>query len=139
MSSPKAITESAEQEAVIPIQEGVIPIIDEQIVVNKHTVKTETVRLQKTIHQRQELVDVPLISTSYDVQRVAFDIPIGHLPQVRQEGDTTVYSIVEERPVVTKQLFLIEEVRVTRTTTERIDTQAVTLQRQDLEITRETL
>ena len=132
MSSSNVTTESVELETVIPI-------IDEQIVVNKHTVATETVRLQKTIHQRQEFVDVPLTSTSYDVQRVAFDIPIGHLPQVRQEGDTTVYSIVEERPVVTKQLFLIEEVRVTRTMTERIETQAVTLQRQDLEITRETL
>ena len=34
------------------------------------------------------------------------------VPPVRQEGDVTIISIVEERAVVTKQLFVVEEVVV---------------------------
>ena len=62
--------------------------------------------------------------------------PVDAPPPVRQEGDTTVYSLVEEQLVLTKQLVLREELHVTRRDTERRDNRTVTLQRETIEVTR---
>lgn len=46
-------------------------------------------------------------------------MPVGRqveaTPAVREEGDVTIYPVMEERLVVEKRLFLKEELRVTRT------------------------
>lgn len=114
-----------------------IPLIEERLEVGKRTVATGIVRLQKTVQEFQAAVDEPLAVRTYDIERVRLDRPVEEVPEVRLEGNTTVYPLVEERLVLTKQLILKEEVRVTRRDTERRETQVVTLRREHLVVERE--
>ncbi len=97
--------------------EGTIPLIEEQLNVTTRTRSTGVVRLEKHNEPRVEAVEVPLTSTAWKVQHVAVNRVVEVTPEVRQEGDTTIYPVMEERLIVTRQLVLREEVHVTRTAT----------------------
>ena len=117
----------------------VIPIIEEQLHVGKQTVETGKVRLIKSVGEYQETHNEPLAIRTFDIERIALNQPVDTAPQVRHEGATTIYPVVEEQLVLTKRLILKEEVRVTQRDTERRDTQVVTLRREHIEVERETL
>ena len=115
----------------------VIPIIEEQLHVGKQTIETGKVRLVKTVGEYHETLNEPLAIRTFDIERVAFNQPVDSAPQVRHEGATTIYPVVEEQLVLTKRLILKEEVRITQRDTERRDTQVVTLRREHLTVERE--
>ena len=127
--------------AVDLVQDGsvLIPLIEEQLVVGKQTVQTAKVRLQKTVQLYEEALNEPLAVRTYDIERIVLNRPVDTAPAVREEGLTTIYPLVEEQLVLTKQLILKEEVRVTRRDTERRDTQVVSLRREHLLVEREPL
>ena len=113
-----------------------IPIVEEQLAVGKRTIETGKVTLEKLVHEYEETLDVPLAIRSFDIERVVVNRPVDAAPQVRHEGDTTVYPLVEEQLILTTQLILKEELRVTKRDTERRDTRTVTLKRESIEVTR---
>ncbi len=117
----------------------VIPIVEERLLVGKQTTETGKVRLIKSVGEYQEALNEPLAIRTFDIERVAFNQAVDAAPQVRHEGDTTIYPVVEEQLILTKRLVLKEEVRVTQRDTERRDTQVVTLRREHIEVERETL
>ena len=116
--------------------EQVLPLVAEEAQIGKQTVTTGTVRLHRGTEQFTQTVGLPLTRTEWDVQRV----PIGQVyperPEVRQEGDTMIFPLIEERLVAKREYMLIEEVRVRQvaTTTERSAT--VELKRDVLEVER---
>lgn len=114
----------------------VIPVIEEHLSVGKRTVITGKVLLEKHTQEYHETLDVPLAVRTFDIERVVLNQPIEAPPAVRQEGDTTIYPLIEEQLVLTTQLILKEELRVTRRDTERRDTRTVTLKRESVTITR---
>ena len=117
----------------------VIPLIEEQLVVGKQVVETAKVRLHKTVQLYEETLNEPLAIRTFDIERIVLNRPVESAPAVRQEGETTIYPLVEEQLVLTKQLILKEEVHVTRRDTERVYTQVVTLRREHLTVEREPL
>ncbi len=117
----------------------VIPIVEERLIVGKQTVQTGKVRLIKTVSEYTEQLNEPLAVRTYDIERVIINQPVEAAPAVRQNGDTTIYPVVEEQLVLTKRLVLKEEIHVTRRDTERIDNQEVTLHREHLTVDREDL
>ena len=74
---------------------------------------------------------------TYDIEHIVFNQPVDVAPGIRTEGETTIYPLIEEQLVLTKQLILKEEIRVTRRETHRRDTQSVTLRRERLVVERE--
>ena len=116
-----------------------IPLVEEQLVVGKQIVETAKVRLQKKTQVYEEALDEPLAIRTFDIERVVLNRPVDVPPAIRQEGASTIYPVVEEQLILTKQLILREEVRVTRRDTERRDTQVVTLRREHLVVEREEL
>ncbi len=114
----------------------VIPVLEERLEVGRRTVETSKVILEKHIHEYQQALDETLAVTTYDVEHISFNEVVGDPPPVRHEGDTTIYPVVEERLVLTKELVLREEVRVTRRDTEKRDTRVVTLQRESVTVRR---
>ncbi len=114
-----------------------IPLVEERLLVTKRTVTTGKVRLVKSEQTYQETLNEPLAIRTFDVDRVMLNQVVEEVPPVRQEGDTTVYPVVEERMILTKQLVLREEVHVTRRDTQKLDTQVVTLRREHLTVERE--
>ena len=118
---------------------ALIPLIEEQLVVGKQIVETAKVRLHKTVQLYEEALNEPLAIRTFDIERIVLNRPVDVVPTVRHEGETTIYPLIEEQLVLTKQLILREEVRVTRRDTERVDTQVVTLRREHLTVEREPL
>lgn len=114
----------------------IIPVVEERLTVEKRIVPTGTIRLRKTVQEYTEALDETLAIRTFDVERRVLNQPVDVAPPVRQEGNTTVYSLVEEQMVLTKQLVLREEVRVVQRDTERRDTQTVTLHKEHLSIER---
>ncbi|WP_174292541.1 YsnF/AvaK domain-containing protein [Sphingomonas bacterium] len=95
--------------------ERTIPLYEEQIDIAK--VEAVTDRLHVTMHvdERAVLVEDTVERGELTIERIAVDRAVIHAPEPRQEGDTLIVSVVEERLVVEKRLFVIEELRVTRT------------------------
>jgi len=114
-----------------------IPLIEEQVVLDKRIVQTGKVRLHKTVQEFEQQLDEPLAVNTFDIERVILNQVVQSAPEIRQEGDTTIYPLVEEQLVLSRQLVLKEEVRVTRRISERRDTQVVTLRRDHLLVERQ--
>ena len=113
-----------------------IPLVEERLEVGKRTVATGTVRLTKTVQEYTEALDETLAARTFDVERIVINQPVNAPPPVRQEGNTTIYSLVEERLVLTRELVLKEEIRIIQRDIERHDTQVVTLHKEHISVER---
>jgi uncharacterized protein (TIGR02271 family) len=114
----------------------VIPVIEEFLDISKGVVETGVVRVHKSVREHQVVISEPLTSETVHVERVPMDVIVdGPLP-VRSEGDVTVIPVVEEVLVTTKQLRLVEEVRITRVRSTNVHHQNVTLRAEDVDVER---
>jgi uncharacterized protein (TIGR02271 family) len=112
----------------------VVPVLAEELVVDKEAIPTGGVRVHRRVHEHEELVDVPLLKEHVDVRRVIVDREVdGPLP-VRREGDTTIVPVVEEVLVISKRFVLREEIHIARTVREERHQERVTLKRHEAEI-----
>ncbi|PWC53356.1 DUF2382 domain-containing protein [Azospirillum sp. TSA6c] len=108
--------------------------VEERVSVRKHSQVTGTVHARTLSHQHEQPVEVDLSVETLEVERV----PIGRFVEGpipdRQDGDTTVISVIEEVATLEVRLKLVEEVRITRRTTSRTMTDHVTVRRQEVVI-----
>lgn len=109
----------------------VVPLIEEQLRVHRRKVEAGRVRVRKRVHEREEVVDEPLMQEDVEVERVPVNRPVDGPVPVRYEGDTMIISLLEEVLVVEKRLILREELHVTRHRTEIRDVQRVTLRTEE--------
>lgn len=114
----------------------VIPVIEETPTLTKQVIESGKVRLSKSITEREEVVDVPLFREEVRVERVPVNLYVETAPAVRQEGETLIIPVVEERVVVQKKLFLVEELRVHKEVIEHHEPQPVTLRREEVIVKR---
>lgn len=88
-----------------------------------------------------EMIDAPIEALlrvgHLDVDRIAVDREVAEAPTPYQDGDTLVISIVEERLVVEKRLFVVEEVRVTQSSRSEAVSTSMPLRRTRAVIERE--
>jgi uncharacterized protein (TIGR02271 family) len=84
----------------------VVPVIAEELEVQKRVVETGKVRITKAVHEREAVVDEPLFSEEVEVERVPIQRVVDKPVPVRYEADTVVVSILEEVLVVEKRLML---------------------------------
>ena len=88
-----------------------------------------------TVHH-DHLIDEALIRERVEIERIAVDRPIDAVPPVREEGDTTVISVVEEVLVLERRLVLKEEIRLRRVRTTEQHRETVMLREQQAVIER---
>ncbi|MBK0404630.1 YsnF/AvaK domain-containing protein [Adhaeribacter sp. BT258] len=113
-----------------------LPIIEEQLKIDKRIVETGNLRLLKKVHEEEHEIHAPLIHETVTVEHVPIDQFVEVIPEVRQEGDTTIYPVLEE--VLVKRLRLVEEVRVTRHRTETpANPQKITLRKEEIQVDRQ--
>jgi len=117
---------------------AVIPVTAEELEVRKRTVETGRVRITKHVHERDEVVDEPLLREEVEVQRVAVNRVVDGPVAVRHEGDTMIVPLVEEVLVVEKRLMLKEELRITKRQVEEHHPQRVTLRTEEATVERVT-
>ena len=114
----------------------VLPVIEETLAVETRPVETGRVRIRKVVHEREELVDEPLLREEVTIERVPVNRVVeGPIP-VRSEGDTMIVSVLEEVLVVETRLLLTEELRITRRQTETHRPVPVTVRREDVTVER---
>jgi uncharacterized protein (TIGR02271 family) len=114
----------------------VLPVIQETLAVETRPVETGRIRIRKVVHEREELVDPPLLRDEVKIERVPINRVVeGPLP-VHYEGDTMIISLLEEVLVVETRLLLKEEVHITTRRTETHTPERVTLRHEDVTIER---
>ena len=115
-----------------------IPIIEESLHVDVKEVVRGGIRITKTVHSHEQLVDELLRSEEVTVERRPMNTVLadGFLPIVREEGDTLVVPVIKEVLVTVKQLVLVEEVHITRTKGTHRTPQTYTLRKDHIEIQR---
>jgi uncharacterized protein (TIGR02271 family) len=94
------------------IKPEVIPVIQEQATIAKRVVETGRVRIVKHVREYEEMADVPHFQEEVRVERVPVNQFVDQPPTVRTEGDVTIIPVLEERYVVEKKLFVVEELHV---------------------------
>lgn len=93
---------------------AVIPVLEERLDVSTRPVDLGGVRIRKTVHQREQTVDLPLMHEEVLVERVAVQREVsGPLP-VREEDGVIIVPLVEEVLVVRKAWVLREELRIAK-------------------------
>lgn len=117
-------------------RETVIPLFEESLSVSRRVVPTSRVQVSRVTHTHEHLVDELLERERVEVERVAIDKPIDHMPSVREEGDCLIFPVVEEVLKIERVLVLKEEVRIRRVKgTERYQ-ERVTLRKQEAVVNR---
>lgn len=114
-----------------------VPIVEEEARVIKCAVETERVRV-RTIAEEEDLVVRETVDREQiEVTRVTVNREVVAAPAIRTEGDMTIVPVLEERLIIEKRLFLVEELHLHRTVrTEAVELPA-TLRRTRLEVDRE--
>ena len=112
----------------------VLQLHAERLDVRRRVRQTGEVRVAIQTRSRDEQVDEQLNRREVRVERLAIDRFVDEMPEIREEGGTTVIPVVEE--VLVRRLLLKEEVRVTRIDTTRPHRETVTLRCQDVVISR---
>lgn len=113
-----------------------IPVIREELRVDKRQVETGHVRVTKQVQVTEETVDTLVNQQTVQVERIPIDQLVDTAPTVRYEGETLVIPVLEEVMVVEKRLRLKEEVRITYQV-ETVEQQTpVTLRREEVVVAR---
>jgi uncharacterized protein (TIGR02271 family) len=112
----------------------VVPVIAEELDVQKRVVEMRKVRINKVIHEHETVVDEPLFRDEVEVERVLVHQPIEEPVTVRYEDDTIIVPIMEEVLVVQKQLILKEELHIRKRRVETHQPQQLTLRREEARI-----
>jgi len=140
----EALLEQATGEYLLPLTveeltlaQQVIPIVEETARVEKR-VHANSVRVHKSVRERLEDIEVDLESQDVTVERVP--MPFAQIVEgevkTRTEGDTTIIPVVEERLIVTKELVLKEEIRITRKRKVETYRDTVSLREEHIEVER---
>lgn len=99
-----------------------IPLLQEEVAVDKRVVELGYVRIRKTVEELLDERAVPLLHQEVEVERVPIDRIVPEMIEPYMDGDVYVVPVIEEEVVVTRQLRLREEIRVRRSTGERTET-----------------
>ena len=113
-----------------------VTLVEESLQVDKVRVDLGGVRVTKRIETREQQVNESLIREKVEVERRAIGQRVDRVPELRQEGDTTIYPIVEEVLYTEKRLMLVEEVRITRLREVEPHSESITLRKEHAEIER---
>lgn len=113
----------------------VFPLHAEDVSVERRAVERDVrVGVHTTTHD--QLVDEALTQEKVEIERIAINRPIDAVPPVREEGDLTVISVVEEVLVVERRLVLKEEIHLRRVRTTSRHRETVTLRDEQVVIER---
>ncbi|HEX8337402.1 MAG TPA: YsnF/AvaK domain-containing protein [Pyrinomonadaceae bacterium] len=114
----------------------VVPVVAEQLEVQKRKVEAGGVRIRKTVSEREEVVDEPLMREEVQVKRVPVNKVVDGPVPVRHVGNTMIVSLLEEVLVVEKRLMVKEELHITKEEVESYRPQRVTLRTEEAVVER---
>lgn len=122
--------------ASIDTDDAMIQLVEERLSIDKRVVAGGTVKVSTRTETHDEIAEVMLDRAAVEVERVPIDRAIDAAPAVRHDGDTMIVPVVEERLVITKQLYLVEELHIHQRLTQEMVKTPVALRRQHAVIER---
>jgi uncharacterized protein (TIGR02271 family) len=114
----------------------VVPVLVEELDVQKRLVETGKVRITKVARERETVVDEPLFHDKVVITRVPIQRVVDGPVPVREENGTTIISVVEEVLVVEKRLMLREEIHIRKQRIEMHQPQRITLHSEEVQVER---
>lgn len=114
----------------------IVPVLEEELEVQKATVETGGVRVTTVIHEREEVIDEPLWQEQVTIERVPVNQRVDGPVPVHHEGSTVIIPVLEEVPVIEKRFFLREEVQIKTRRIEVRKPQTVQLRREEAVVER---
>src|SRR5262247_1525120 len=114
----------------------VVPVLVEELEVQKRPVETGKVRITKVVHARETTVDEPLWHDDVAITRVPIQRVVEDPVPVREENGTTIISVVEEVLVVEKRWMLREEIHIRQQRIETHQPQRITLRSEEVQVER---
>ena len=114
----------------------VVPVLVEELEVQKRPVETGKVRITKVVHERETTVDEPLWHDKVAITRVPIQRVVEGPVPVREEHGTTIISVVEEVLVVEKRWMLREEIHIRQQRIETHQPQRITLRSEEVQVER---
>ncbi|MDX3899710.1 MAG: DUF2382 domain-containing protein [Sphingobium sp.] len=116
-----------------------LPVISEEARVAKRRRDIERVSVRTLPEEAQVILRDEVLREQIEVVRVPTEREVAQAPAIRTEGDMTIIAVVEERLVVEKRLFVVEELHVRRHASQEPVELSATLRRTRVEIEREDL
>jgi uncharacterized protein (TIGR02271 family) len=117
-----------------PGPENTVPLAEEFVEIGKRQVERDCAPVRKTVAYRDEDVEIPLNQEELSIERIPVARVVSAMPVPREENGTLIVPVVEERLVITKQIFLVEELHVCRVRKQQIARQTVRLRREEVHI-----
>lgn len=115
----------------------IIPVVEEQVRVDKKTVEKASVRVSKDVHEEEVTVDLPTIHEEVNVERVPVNEYVDTPPPpVRYEGDVTIIPVLHEELVVVKRLKVVEELHITKRRVETHESKDILLRKEEVNVNR---
>jgi uncharacterized protein (TIGR02271 family) len=114
----------------------VVPVLVEELDVQKRSVETGKVRITKVVHEHETIVDEPLWRDNVAISRVPMQRVVDGPVPVREENGTTIISVVEEVLVVEKRWMLREEIHIRKQRVETHQPQRITLRSEEVQVER---
>ena len=120
----------------LPVGETHFPLYAEDLTVSKRQIAGDMVQVSTITRENESFVDETLNHERVQIDRIPIGRQVDAVPPVRQEGDTTILSVVEETIVVERRLILKEEIHIRRLHVSERHQEAVILRKQEAVITR---
>jgi stress response protein YsnF len=121
----------------MPASEKSIPVVEEDVHIEKRTVSRGRVRVETVTEIRDEVARADLETSDVEIVRVPVGREVEEPPAMRTEGETIIVPVLEEVFVVEKRLMLKEELHITRRVTSEAVEIPVRLRKQRAVVRRE--
>ncbi|NJM05318.1 YsnF/AvaK domain-containing protein [Candidatus Gracilibacteria bacterium] len=118
-------------------QRIVLPVVAEELHVEKREHTTGRVRVRKLVREQEETVDETLLREYVEVERVPLNQALDAPATVRYDGEVMVIPVMEELLVVEKRLVLREEIRLVKRVAQIPHQQTVTLRSEEVVVERD--
>ena len=114
-----------------------VPIIEEQVIVDKKVIETARVTLSKKVNESKESFEIPLTQEEIVIKRVPKNELVETMPAgTRYEGDIMIIPVLKEVAVIEKRMMLVEEIHISKLKTEKTETKEVTVRKEEVNVTR---
>jgi len=121
----------------LPNEQVIIPVVHEQVKVDKKVIETGKVHISKVVYEDVERYNIPYTEENITVERVPKNELVDTIPPpVRYEDDVMVIPVLKEVAVVEKRIMLVEELRVTKNKTEKTQAHEVSLRKEEVQVKR---
>jgi len=115
-------------------EQTVLPVMEERLTLHTEKRNLHQVRIEERTHEVPEVLTATLREQAVAVDRLPLGQYVDHMPSMRETPEGWYIPVVEEHLVITKRLYLKEEVLVRHIITDRVVEQTATRRVQEVHV-----